>query len=262
MNKLRPSKLLNTHLDWLTYGLSRREPLVIGENNMAYPSILSNDPRRAEWVDRARQRFLAAIGINQIHAITGMDHLGNVQVVSLEQRQLPMVGLDALITNQPGVALATLFADCSPVFLIDPVQQAIGLAHVGWQGSLHNVVGNTVAAMHQTYGSEPANLVVYIGPTICANHYPRPYTGAEWGMIIHLVIQAGVNPVFLHQDTSIYGDIVATSYQILQRLGVFQIEDSGVCTFEHEDQPSARRDDRHLGGPFRANALATIMIRP
>ena len=50
---------------------------------------------------------------------------------------------DALITKQRGVALALTFADCTPLLLYDPVEQAIGLAHAGWRGTARGVALST-----------------------------------------------------------------------------------------------------------------------
>lgn len=263
MNELQPSLLLNSQLDWLTYGLSLRDPTVEGENNMSYPRRGELSHREPPLVDKARQRFSSAIGTdNGMSVLAPIEYLGNVHVVKDAINPTPPYNADSLITNLPGIALQTLFADCSPVFLVDPRQKAIGLAHASWQGTLHNVVGNTALAMQQEYGTKSEDLIVYMGPAICVEHYSRPYTDALWTLMINLALRAKVNPVFKRKGIMLHGDIIATNYRVLNQLGVMQIEDSGICTFEDETQPSARRDDKRLGGPYRTNAMATLMIRP
>ena len=80
-------------------------------------------------------------------------------------------GYDAMITNIPGITLCTIHADCVPVFLVDPVKHAIGLAHSGWRGTVARIAAKTVQCMQNSYGSNPADIVAVTGPCICCNCY-------------------------------------------------------------------------------------------
>lgn len=73
---------------------------------------------------------------------------------------------DALITDAPGVMLAAYYADCVPLWFVDPLHKAVGLAHAGWRGSALDVAGETIRAMEQAFGSSPAELRAAIGPSI------------------------------------------------------------------------------------------------
>ena len=73
-------------------------------------------------------------------------------------------GVDGLVTDAAGVLLAGYFADCVPVFVVDPQGPRVGLAHAGWRGTLGNVVGNLLAALAGAYGTDPAGVWVWIGP--------------------------------------------------------------------------------------------------
>lgn len=73
---------------------------------------------------------------------------------------------DALITDEPGVALTVFTADCTPILLYDPVRQAVGAVHSGWRGTAAGIVARTVEAMHDEFGCEPANICAAIGPCI------------------------------------------------------------------------------------------------
>jgi polyphenol oxidase len=75
-------------------------------------------------------------------------------------------GTDALVTNEPGLCLMALSADCPPVFFYDPVKRAIGLAHSGWKGTAARIAGNVVRAMESSFGSQPSDIVAAIGPGI------------------------------------------------------------------------------------------------
>ena len=74
--------------------------------------------------------------------------------------------IDGLITNEPGVTLATFYADCVPLYFYDPTHKAIGLAHSGWRGTVGNIAKATVEAMQKAYHTDPADLIAAIGPSI------------------------------------------------------------------------------------------------
>ena len=79
--------------------------------------------------------------------------------------------IDGLITNEPGLALATFYADCVPLYFVDPVHKAIGLSHSGWRGTVNKMGQVTIEAMQKEYGSRPEDLYCAIGPSICQDCY-------------------------------------------------------------------------------------------
>jgi len=81
-------------------------------------------------------------------------------------RQQAVQDCDALICNESGIMLAAFFADCVPLYFLDPVNKAIGLAHAGWKGTALQIAERTIEAMSKEYGSQPANLLAAIGPSI------------------------------------------------------------------------------------------------
>lgn len=83
-------------------------------------------------------------------------------------RSIPpsIVGVDALITDVPGVAIGARTADCIPVLLHDPVHHAIAAVHAGWRGTLARIPAKALAAMSSCYGTDPAEVVAVIGPGI------------------------------------------------------------------------------------------------
>ena len=73
---------------------------------------------------------------------------------------------DALVTNEPGVALVIFTADCTPIVFYDPVTGAVGAAHAGWKGTALGIAAKTVEAMVHHFGCDPANIRAAIGPNI------------------------------------------------------------------------------------------------
>ncbi len=79
--------------------------------------------------------------------------------------------VDGLITNEPGVMLATFYADCVPLYFVDPVHKAIGLSHSGWRGTVNRMGAQTLNAMKDAYGTNPKEVYAAIGPSICQDCY-------------------------------------------------------------------------------------------
>ena len=68
------------------------------------------------------------------------------------------VECDAVITNQSGLMAGILVADCYPVVLYDPDGPAAGVVHVGWRGAAAGLLGRTVQALGELFGSRPERL--------------------------------------------------------------------------------------------------------
>ena len=81
--------------------------------------------------------------------------------------------VDALVTDQPGLALAVLVADCVPVLLTDEDAGVIAVAHAGREGVRLGVVDATLDAMVEC-GASLANTWVHLGPSICGQCYEVP----------------------------------------------------------------------------------------
>ena len=71
----------------------------------------------------------------------------------------------------PGLVLSTFYADCVPLYFVDPVHCAIGLSHSGWRGTVNRMGKATIEAMRREYGSRPEELRCAIGPSICQDCY-------------------------------------------------------------------------------------------
>ena len=83
---------------------------------------------------------------------------------------MPAIEADALVTDQPGIALGVLAADCAPVLLADPLAGVIGAAHAGWRGAFDNILKSCVETMVEI-GAEPAHIRAVIGPAISVRSY-------------------------------------------------------------------------------------------
>ena len=100
-----------------------------------------------------------------VREVTGKDKGKGI----LKERDYENV--DGLVTNEPGVVLATFYADCVPLFFVDPVKKAVGLSHSGWRGTVNKMGLVTVRKMQQLYHCDPKDIIAAIGPSICQDCY-------------------------------------------------------------------------------------------
>ena len=124
------------------------------------------------------RRMAAALNMRvEDMVLSDQTHTTNVRVITEEDRGKGILrpqdysDVDGMITNVPGIVLVTSYADCVPLYFVDPVRKAIGLSHSGWKGTVGHIGQKTVWKMHEVYGTEPKDIVAAIGPSICQSCY-------------------------------------------------------------------------------------------
>lgn len=172
-----------------------------------------------------RRRFASTLGIEAGDIVAGEQvHGTNIRRVTgddLGKGALSygssIEGTDGLITNEPGVPLLGFYADCTPIYLLDPVHKAIGLFHGGWKGTVGNIAGKGVDMMTAEFGSYPGDMVAFIGPRIDASCYE---VGAE--VIDRLRIEGLDKPPYLMDENRV--SLSAINKYFLEKKGVRKIE--------------------------------------
>ena len=133
---------------------------------------------KEEAVKENYKRMADAAGFDMNDIVTSdQTHTANVRLVTEEDRgngitkPRPYIEVDGMITNVPGLVLATFYADCVPLYFADPVHRAVGLSHSGWRGTVQKIGAVTIKKMAEEYGSDPSDMKVAIGPSICQDCY-------------------------------------------------------------------------------------------
>ena len=133
---------------------------------------------RKEAVDENFRRIAEIMGREiQDFVLSDQTHTANVRKVTEEDRgkgivyQKDYCDVDGLITNERHIVLATFYADCVPLFLVDKKHRAIGLSHSGWRGTAGRMGEHTLLAMREAYGTNPEDVEIGIGPSICKDCY-------------------------------------------------------------------------------------------
>lgn len=190
-------------------------------------------------------------------------HTSSVRIVSRKNagemvtRPITEDGFDGMITNEKGFLICTVEADCVPVYILDPINKAIGMVHSGWRGTAGIISVNAIKLMSEKFGSNPCDIKVVIGPCICKDCYE---VGSE---LIEQFRQnysdEEINEIFTHRKEDKYSLDLSKAIRIsLINVGVKEenIADTGVCTYETESLCSWRRDN-----PVMRSMLTAIMLK-
>ncbi len=123
-------------------------------------------------------RMANSIGVDPHSLVISRQvHKTNIRVVNENDRGKGLFSptdyeeIDGLITNQPNITLVTKYADCVPLYFVDPKNKAIGLTHSGWRGTVKKIGKITVEEMNKNFGSNPKDIIAVVGPSICVDCY-------------------------------------------------------------------------------------------
>lgn len=142
-------------------------------------------------------------------------------------------GVDALITNRTDILLSVKFADCIPVLMYDPHKRIIAAIHSGRNGTEKNISGKAIEQMVSCFSTDPADIHVSLGPSICADHYP-----VSEEVFKRFTVKTEIKQRYPNLDLK-----KTVKKQILNQ-GVQErnISDFSICTFEDVNYYSYRRD--------------------
>ena len=124
------------------------------------------------------RRMGEALGVRcEDMVLSQQTHTTNIRIVTDEDRgkgitrERDYTDIDGLITNVPGICLVTTYADCVPLYFLDPAKKVIALSHSGWRGTVGKIGKKTVELMHVKFGSDPADILAAVGPSVCQDCY-------------------------------------------------------------------------------------------
>lgn len=156
--------------------------------------------------------------------------------------------VDALVTNERGLALMLKYADCVPILLFDPVHRAAGVVHAGWSGTVMRVLTNAVSAMADSLGTKPADVVAGIGPSIGPCCY---CVGPDVIARVRMAFPAH-DDLLQERDGHVFFDLWEANRRQLLELGVRRIETAAICTSDHVEDFYSARAERPATGRFGA----------
>jgi len=139
---------------------------------------------------------LARLGVSPEHLATGEQVHGSelAEVDGPVPSRHHVAGVDGLLTATAGQFLGVYVADCGPVLIADPVRRACAAVHSGKKGTELGIVSRAIARLKERYGSDPADLVVQLGPCIRPPAYEIDFAAA----ILAACREAGVPGTRIH----------------------------------------------------------------
>ena len=164
---------------------------------------------------------------------------------------------DAMVTREPGLALAIGTADCGPILFADPQARVIGAAHAGWKGAFAGVLEATIAAM-EAIGAARSRVIVALGPMLSQQNYE---VGPEF--LATFLAQDAANARFFRpgpRDGHPHFDLPGYSVSRLRAAGVGAIEDLALCTYADETRFYSYRRKTHRDEADYGRLIAGIVL--
>lgn len=206
-----------------------------------------------------RARMAAALGVAPERLLSLYQiHSPKVVVADAPWDLTSRPRADAIVTRTPQLAIGIGTADCGPVLLADAQARVIGAAHAGWRGALTGVIEATIEAMERL-GAERGHMTAAAGPMISQRNYEVGQdlidrfreADKDSGRFFKAAERPG------HAMFDLPGYIAAR----LERAGIAQIEDLGLCTYADPAQffsyrRSTHRAESDYGRHINAIALA------
>ncbi len=220
----------------------------------------SNDA--AEAIAENRRRAASAFGLKDTSALITLSQIHSAKVhsvTSLTQRaSVQFADGDALVTDQPGMMLGILTADCGPVLFADPDAKIIGAAHAGWKGALGGIIENTVSAMCALGASRPAIHAV-LGPCIAQASYEVDDSFRQRFCREDL----SYDSFFANGNTNDKWqfDLKGFIHRQLIRSGLTSTDLMPEDTYRDEQQFFSYRRTTHRGEPGYGRQLSALMLR-
>jgi YfiH family protein len=144
---------------------------------------------------------------------------------------------DAIITDDPSLAVVVRVADCAPILMADRRTGAVAAVHAGWRSTMQGIATDAVRTLAETYGTNPSDLEVAIGPSLGA------CCGEMGEEVVEAFRQAGHPPSLLDRwfvrqpGRRPHFDLWRANVDQLIAAGIdaSRIHVSGLCTRTHSD---------------------------
>ncbi|MEL7467723.1 MAG: peptidoglycan editing factor PgeF [Pseudomonadota bacterium] len=247
-----PNPIRSDVLDGIAHGFFTREGGVSegiysglngGQGSKDAPEAVAENRRRI--TDHLGAAHLASV--NQVHS-------PDCIVVDGPLEERPRA--DAMVSNTPGIAIAVLTADCTPVLFADREAGVIGAAHAGWKGAIGGVLETTLDTMI-TLGADRARIEAAIGPVISQRAYE---VGPEF--VERFLDEDPDNARFFaggQGDRAMF-DLPGYCRERLRAAGIDRAEWIGHCTYSDEKRFYSYRRSCHRSEPDYGRLVSAIRL--
>jgi len=214
----------------------------------------SSSPDRTE-IKENRHRLALAMGITESELyFPSQVHKTRIVHVNRDTLKQELMETDALVTNQTGICIAVMSADCVPILLVDKKNKVVAAVHSGWRGTVAKILARTLEEMNTVYGTTGRDLIAAIGPSVSQESYE---VGEEVVQAVEETFGKDSGLLISQPNNKAKLDLWRANTLQLLEFGVnpFQIEVSNLCTVKNNDSFfSARKGDT---GRFAAGIMLT-----
>ncbi len=188
---------------------------------------------------------------NMHFIVANQTHSSNIAIISTKKEDIgwrseseAIRDCDALITNQKGIMLTILTADCVPILLFDTKLKIASAIHAGWRGTKEQIVIKTIKKMRDEFGSNPKDILAGIAPSIGRCCYEVDWSVAQY-------FTNYKNPFDKRGDKYML-DLPYINREQLLSIGVDErnIELSNICTSCRVDNFFSYRKENGCSGRF------------
>ena len=205
-----------------------------------------------------RARMAMALGVTPDRFLTAYQiHSPDVVVVEEPWTHDRRPRADAIVTRLPRLAIGVSTADCGPLLFADAEAHVIAAAHAGWRGALAGVIEAAIAAMEKL-GAQRSRIATALGPTI---RQPNYEVGSEF--VERFLAADADNKRFFKPSTSsghAMFDLGGYIAERLQRAGITNFEDLGLCTYAEPERFFSYRRTTKLGEPDYGRHINAIAL--
>lgn len=259
-------------LEYLTFPLLEETGMVrhlfttrlggVSEGDFSTMNLSFTRGDREEAVAENYRRIARVLGCKtEDMTASHQTHTTNIRRVTSADRGKGIVrprdyeNIDGLVTDETGIALVTYYADCVPLYFVDPVNRAVGLAHSGWRGTLEGMGERMVKVMEREFGSVGSEIKAAIGPSICRDCYE-----VSGEVAIPFMEKFGEEVVTKGKCEGKYQlDLWLANRLLLERAGLRRenIAVTDICTCHN----SAYLFSHRASGGKRGNMAAFLMLK-
>lgn len=194
--------------------------------------------------------------------LSDQTHTTNVKVITKADAGKGIISkrdysdIDGMITNEKGIVLVTIYADCVPLYFVDVENRAIGLAHSGWKGTVNRIGKEIINAMKKNYNTNPENLICAIAPSICKDCYE---VGEEVATAFEHEFKDNIKEILIEKESSckerkFFLDLWKANEFVLINAGVKKenISTTNICTCCNKDLLFSHRASKGKRGNLAA----------
>lgn len=234
-----------TRIGGVSHGIYRGLNAGVGSQDDR-DAVAENRTRIATWLGVASADLLSLYQIHSARALVVRD--------SFPLSERPQA--DALVTDQPGLALGMLSADCGPVLYADAQAGIIGAAHAGWKGALTGILESTITAM-EGLGARRERIIAVLGPSISQKNYE---VGPEF--VARFTQADAANEAFFSPSATSGHSLFDLNHYTLDRLTRAGVKASttGHCTYEDETLFFSYRRATHRGEGDYGRQISAIVL--